>query len=53
MARIKRARQTGTSKTSVDKKRLAKFPGKRVSINGRTYVEYRRNRSDVNRKKRI
>lgn len=53
MRGIKRARQTGKSKTSADKKLLARFPGKRRSKSGKTYYESRRNRSDVNRKKKL
>lgn len=38
--------QTGTSKTSVDKKKKAKAPGKRTSNTGKVYYERRKNRSD-------
>jgi outer membrane biosynthesis protein TonB len=40
-------RQTGSSKTNEDKSKQAMKPGKRVSANGNTYYERRRNRSDV------
>jgi len=33
-----------------DKKRIALNPGKRISKNGKTYYEYRKNRSDLNRR---
>jgi len=39
-------RQTGTSKTSVDKTIKAKRPGKRIPASGKAYYERRRNRSD-------
>ena len=41
------SRQTGTSNTRADQMRKAKPPGKRKSASGRTYYEYRKNRSDV------
>lgn len=41
------SRQTGSSNTRADKMRKAKPPGKRKSASGRTYYEYRKNRSDV------
>lgn len=40
-------RQTGTSVKKKDAKRKAKAPGKRRSRTGRTYIERRKNRSDV------
>lgn len=36
-----------------DKERKAKKPGKRVSADGNTYYEYRSNRADKNKKKRL
>lgn len=39
-------RQTGSSKTTSDKKRKAKAPGKRKSAAGKVYYERRKNRSD-------
>tara|TARA_R100001530_G_scaffold133489_1_gene106935 strand:+ start:1541 stop:1750 length:210 start_codon:yes stop_codon:yes gene_type:complete len=39
--------QTGTSNTKVDKGRPALLPGKRISKNGNTYWETRKNRSDA------
>ena len=39
-------RQTGNSNLKKDKKRIALKPGKRVSKSGKTYFEYRANRSD-------
>lgn len=40
--------QTGKTTKSIDKKRKALPPGKRISKNGNTYWEYRKNRSDIN-----
>ena len=40
-------RQTGTSNMSIDRKRKALAPGKRISKKGNIYFENRRNRSDV------
>ena len=40
-------RQTGASDTLADEKRSARPPGKRMSSNGETYYERRKNRSDV------
>jgi hypothetical protein len=42
----------GRSKSAIkaDKKRKAKYPGKRKSKSGRKYTEDRPNRSDVNKK---
>jgi len=45
--------QTGRTHTSVDRRYKALHPGKRVSINGVMYYEYRKNRTDVNRTRRI
>jgi predicted RNA-binding Zn-ribbon protein involved in translation (DUF1610 family) len=45
--------QTGKTLVAIDEKRVAKLPGKRVTAWGTTYYEYRRNRSDVNPKKRL
>ena len=39
--------QRGTSNIEKDKKRQALAPGKRKSASGRTYYEYRANRSDA------
>jgi hypothetical protein len=39
--------QTGNSIKSIDKKRNALSPGKRVSRTGKIYYEYRKNRSDL------
>ena len=39
--------QTGKSVQARDKPRKALKPGKRLSRNGKTYYEKRRNRSDV------
>lgn len=36
-----------------DKQLKALHPGKRISKNGNVYYEYRRNRADLNRKKRL
>ena len=38
---------------SLDKKRIALPPGKRISRAGKIYYEYRSNRSDKNRRKKI
>lgn len=38
--------QSGSSNTSIDKKKKAKAPGKRKSATGKTYYERRKNRSD-------
>lgn len=57
MKRRKKYRQTGTSDYKRDRRLRAKLPGKRIIIHSgkkRTvYYEYRRNRSDANRKRRI
>lgn len=39
-------RQTGTSKIKVDRKLVARKPGKRLSVTGKVYYERRKNRSD-------
>jgi len=39
--------QVGSSNMPKDKKRTALAPGKRVSSSGKTYYEYRKNRSDL------
>ena len=46
-------RQTGKSKTSADKQRRAKPPGKRKSPSGGHYYERRRNRSDRSARTRL
>ncbi len=38
---------------SMDKQRKAKKPGKRISKNGNRYYEYRVNRADRDRRKRL
>ena len=40
-------KQTGTSIKSLDKKRNALPTGKRISKYGKTYYEYRKNRTDA------
>lgn len=45
--------QTGRTTTSRDSERRALAPGKRISRNGKTYYETRRNRSDKNQRKRL
>lgn len=45
--------QHGKTKVKVDKKRTALPPGKRKAKSGKTYYEYRRNRSDINIKKKL
>ena len=58
------AKQRGSSNTAKDKKRVAKAPGKRVSAKGaknqygaskggNVYYEWRKNRSDVSKARRI
>jgi hypothetical protein len=44
----KQAKQTGSSKTKIDKQISAMLPGKRLSASGKIYYEYRKNRSDKN-----
>jgi len=39
--------QTGKSNKKIDESRNALLPGKRVSRYGKTYYEYRKNRSDM------
>ena len=46
-------RQIGTSKIKIDKRYKALKPGKRISKYGRIYYEYRKNRSDKDRRKRL
>lgn len=46
-------RQTGRTTRGRDRRRKAKHPGKRTSAQGGTYYERRRNRSDVDRRKRL
>jgi len=46
-------RQTGRSNKAVDRSLKAKLPGKRRSSTGKIYYEYRKNRTDVNPKKRL
>lgn len=49
---IKRSKtQTGTTNRSIDKKRTALPPGRRIAKSGKKYTEKRANRSDKNRKK--
>ena len=38
-----------TYNKKIDKKLIAKKPGKRISANGKVYYEYRVNRSDINK----
>jgi hypothetical protein len=44
--------QTGRSNTAMDAKRKAKKPGKRLSAAGKTYYEYRANRTDLKPRKK-
>ena len=48
-----RQRQTGTSRTRIDRKLKALHPGKRIPKSGEPYYEYRRNRSDRDRQERL
>lgn len=51
---VKVLKQTGKKPNMmIDKSRIAKFPGKRVSKTGNIYWETRQNRSDVSQAKRI
>ena len=45
--------QTGRTSKKADAKAIAKYPGKRKSRKGKTYWESRKNRSDLNKKKRL
>jgi hypothetical protein len=49
----KDTRQTGKSNTFMDKRFMAKKPGKRKTSWGTTYYERRKNRSDRNPKRRL
>lgn len=50
---IKSKRQTGKRKSlKRDEGLKAMFSGKRISINGKIYYEYRKNRTDVKRDKK-
>lgn len=46
MAKIRKAKQTGTSDKKIDRTKQAKPVGKRTSANGKVYYETRANRSD-------
>ena len=48
-----RNRQTGKSNIRTDRKIRALHPGKRISASGNVYYEYRKNRSDRSRTKRL
>jgi len=50
---IKPMTRNTTSKTRIDKRLPALHPGKRISAKGNVYYEYRRNRSDKNKTKRL
>ena len=52
-ARKKKGRQTGVSNEAIDKRYLAKYPGRRKSPRGKRYYERRSNRSDVSRTLRL
>jgi ssDNA-binding Zn-finger/Zn-ribbon topoisomerase 1 len=45
--------QIGKTSVALDRTRVALPPGKRISKTGKIYYEYRRNRSDINPKKRL
>lgn len=45
--------QTGMSNYNWDRRYSAKFPGRRISKTGKTYYEYRMNRSDMSRSTRV
>ena len=42
-----KSHQTGKSVKSIDEKRKALAPGKRVSKSGKIFYEYRKNRTDL------
>lgn len=46
MAKIRKAKQTGTSNKKIDRTKQAKPVGKRTSASGKIYYETRANRSD-------
>jgi hypothetical protein len=46
-------RQVGSSNTEHDKWNKAEHPGKRLSEDGKIYYEYRRNRSDKDKRARL
>jgi len=46
-------RQTGKTNRKVDSKRRALHPGKRLSKSGNTYYETRKNRSDLDYRKKL
>lgn len=48
-----RNRQIGKTTPRVDKRIRALHPGRRLSTSGNVYYEYRKNRSDKNRKTNI
>ena len=56
-AAARRTSQTGGRSTAADKKKIAGAPGKRVRYDStgrvKTYYEYRRNRSDADKRRRI
>lgn len=45
--------QTGSTTLGIDRKISAKPIGKRISETGNIYYEYRKNRSDLNKKLRL
>ena len=47
------SRQTGKTNRAFDVLYKAKLPGKRKSSGGNAYYEYRKNRSDLNQKRRL
>lgn len=51
--KVKHLNEKGNTKKSVDKKITALHPGKRKSKFGTTYYEYRANRADLNRRKKL
>lgn len=51
--KVKYLNEKGNTKKSVDKKITALHPGKRKSKFGTTYYEYRANRADLNRRKKL
>jgi hypothetical protein len=53
LKRVGYLNEKGNTKKSIDKKIAALHPGKRESKFGKTYYEYRANRADLNRKKKL
>ncbi len=48
-----KVKQTGRTNLLIDKLFKARLVGKRISKRGKVYYEYRKNRSDVDRNKKV